>query len=321
MSDKGDPTRKEYYQSLGDLIKIYWEIQRRRLDDPDDPAHLAYSFNTKEEGMTPFNSGKDMEIDKTPNSYEVIYEFMNAVDMSITGHWFQFMYDAGHSKKRVESFSRLGARYKVVALADHTQNLIEKTTLLCSRLPEVERHGNYPIDEIVASGLSTAALVGVQTISLSPALGKNSNPEIMALMLSKVDLNQADEAVSRIGYSGCPFSQQTYKLLDPNSKFALDIKQLKEFGYGMAIGCPASLKTSIETVQFLQKELGGNVSREPMLIDFMRRLSKEYKQSIVEWYNGCDETTRSYLRNPTRDILEGRLGNPLENKRLIRIKF
>ncbi len=107
-----------------------------------------------------------------------------------------------------------------------------------------------------------------------------------ALIISKVTIDHVSDVRSGLTSKG------EYHAFDHNAqtKHHLDLDQLKSYGLGKALGCPAGLLPSQECKAYLQKK---GVTREgSMLEDFAKQVGERFHRDVEIWFgklNGVDQ--------------------------------
>lgn len=186
----------------------------------------------------------------------------------------------------------------------YVRYLIGRAGVLGKDLSKVGLRDGYSVKSLVGAGIATGAEV---TTQLRAVFGEEFRP-IMTVMISKVRLADVENARRGVGLTkkrlGSHEGGAEYSLLD-NSPQGLNRERLKELGLGDALGCPASMKVSQETKEFL-KERGVDVSSITMLEDFATMTADEFDHYVGEWYRGLSAPQRKlFVESETRRVIDG----------------
>ncbi len=309
QSNKDNPRFVEYYQVLADLIGIFWQFHKQRIESKN--IEFAYMYNAESNTHERFNPKKESEArqkEKHYRPYRVIEDFGNCVSRTLQASWDQFLNGVGIPKWDRESF--INSIQPPESIKKHfsdpyIRSLVDRAGELGKELSSVSLRDDYSVKAVVNAGISTGSEV---TTQLRALFGKVFNP-VLAVVISKVSLKNVDDARSGIGltevigggHEGIP----QYSLLNASKDF-LDKDKLKMLGLGKTLGCPAGIKISKDAERFLKK-CGINTSPETMLEGFASMVNEQAKPYLEEWFCNLSEMGRQQILEPeTREVLEGK---------------
>ncbi|MCX8009124.1 MAG: hypothetical protein N3A54_05515 [Patescibacteria group bacterium] len=243
--------------------------------------------------IVPFDPGT---ICQREGFIKIIQEFSYSVETSLINSWRTFLHML--EKDDVPVSDNLKKIFTSGKLKSYILELLNKAGKLGKEVSRVVLPYGYIVREVVSAGMATGSIVTTQTSALMSE-GWSSR---VSLVLSKVSLDYIDQVQRSIGISptvvSCEF-KPCYDLFDHQG---LNQEKLKEYGYGEAVGCPASLPISKETQKILE-EYGLKAPRT-MLEDFASMVHGEF-QRIREWFNNLSEDERKQLHSEDVKILSG----------------
>lgn len=260
-SNRNDPEMVEYHRLLTDVITIFWQFHKERVA----------------EGKVPFAIELDVEHQQRNSS--VLDRYSYAVTISLQKSWSRLL--EGLAVPGVVPDPKSAWRFKdeyVVRLIDYAEKLAETKTQvrdLIGHAPEFE--------QVVTAGVRT----GTAVTSRLAAIFQEEFLPVKAVLVSRVSIDHVGEASVGLGILSDRFPRSplvNYPLLD-GSKLGLDVKQLRAYGSGDALGCPAGRLASAETQAFLL-ERGVDVRRTTMLEDFAAMIGEHFETTIMAWYRG-----------------------------------
>ncbi len=316
-SNRNDPRFVEYYQTLADIIGIFWQFHKERVESGNIEFTYMKEFQYPGYNFIPFDP--QVKANKYPtlkekylggllykniSTYNVVENFGMETSSTLIASWMQFLEGVGTidhlpnflngMPEPPESLQRF--------MSPYARSLIDKAGDLGKDLSKVELTNKYEVGAVVSAGMNTGTKVTTQL----RALFDEDFKTIMPVILSKVRLGDIEEARTEIGIKSSRSvntGDANYNLLD-NSKYGLDVERLKEFGLGDTLGCPASMKVSEPAKQFL-KECGVEVSGT-MLEDFAGVASEKFEHYVGSWYRDLSPREQRKLVEPeTRKILDG----------------
>ncbi len=309
MSNRNDPKFVEYYQLLADIIGIFWQFHKERVNSEN--IEFAYQYDTDARGeqppYIPFNSARKIASyhkARNYNTHRVVEDFGEDIGHTLNASWEQFlelnnMPYIDHLLKGVpvvESARRFADSYV------HT--LMKRAEVLGKELSKVGLRDGYSIEGIVHAGVVTGSEV---TTHLRGLFGEEFRP-IIALIISKVRLDNIIETRRAVGITrdmgGGHEGTPNYNLLD-NSTIGLNREKLKMLGLGDTLGCPAGMKVSKQTRDFLLQR-SVDVSETTMLEEFALMTVDKFDHYLGDWFRGLIPIQRQTLIEPeTLRVLEG----------------
>jgi hypothetical protein len=243
MADRSNLPHSEYYQKLADVIRIFWEDYKAKLDKGEiEFAHLEPGF---------YSDTKVKVIDK----------YTRAVDLGLKKSWHKFLTETEDG---------------------YTKQLIKETNELARVESRISKHG-VDLDLAGNLGISTGSSTVMHLVSYENVFGKDFKSHLAALMLSKVDLSSAESARRKIGIPDMSGTKGNHKLIDDRQGNAtkLDKNALKAMGYGEAFGCPAGIPAS-ESTQIYLGHKGVENPAGTMLGEFAQMTSREFNEDVRE---------------------------------------
>lgn len=203
-----------------------------------------------------------------------------------------------------------------VLISTYVKDLVDKAQDLG---PEVTENptfkDRYSLNHTIYSGME----FGTDVINHIIALFGNEFKSVIPLIISKVRLDNLQEANKGIGRQNtidtADSNDYKYYLLIDNSELGVNREMLKEFGLGDAIGCPASLKPSEETRQYLLKR-GIDVSKSTMLQEYAEILSTKFNECIVTLFKTLTIEEQEKIFGPIdTKLLSGELLREVRQRR------
>jgi len=300
--NRDNPGFREYYQTLADVITIFWEFHKERLTIGDTV------FAHGELDKIPYDAGKDykkLARGRLMSEYPPIDQFIMHAQIAMKDSWIDFLKGLTlvqpENKRKFnvpESCKRFMHPY-VYDLVVHAQELGEKYS-------KFETGHEYRVQTGVVAGIDTGVRV---TTQLSAIFGEDFNP-LDPVRISKVSLEKVGYATGGIGRHTEDVPATSYYMLHPEQRLNTDM--LRQLDYGKAEGCPAGLPSSAQTKKFLREECGIEV-KGTMLEDFARVLHTEFNQSVRSWVENLHPRQRQdYLRQEERRLLEGKVWAPIK---------
>jgi hypothetical protein len=310
-----DPGLEVYYKSTADLLAIYWQYHKERLER----KNLHYAYNS--EGKA-FDLGKMIK-HHDPNSepIDVLGEYGEGVERSIVNSWFQFAGWVGAGVASGDFFNwNIGIPdYSKRFFAPYVRDLYTQTWGLGAQHTQAVTSEFYKLHEIVNNGMNTGIIVS----TYFSALLEDSFSFIPPHKLAKIKLRKSRLALNEIGAQGKDLPkvdhgeqiqdpEYFYPLLDPEK--ILDPKRLHELGYGKTPGCPARMRPTDETIRFLRDECGVIVSGI-MLQEFAVMNHKEFGRLVREPYEALSEEQRiKHISLNTRLLLDGEVWEAVKSR-------
>lgn len=246
--------RNRFYQPLADVIRVWWGVYGEDVDNKR--ISLTRKYFTDGNGSSEFSPrGKYGE--------KVIYSWNCALQRSMEYHFKGFL---------GESDLSAGSRGRDLAESDFVRERIQiagENGERYSTNANARKSGRYSVRKDILSGIASATSIATKVISF-PDFSPDRATKT-AILLSKITARHLRK------FEEPSFRENFREVASPNSEL------LKEFGYGTAMGCPASMRPSDECVEFL--EANGLPHRGIMLADFMKRVQAHY-----------DEVVSPYLR-------------------------
>jgi len=312
MPSRNDPEFREFYQDLADFIRIFWEVHKQRLSSGEIPfanMSLATSLAPRFETYTEFDMQRQIEIsskDLNPDEkHPVIKYFADGVHSSIALSLLELLglKDTPDSIKHIFP----DPTYPL----DKIKTIIDTITAfqgVNQGRPSQKTISNM-VDDI-SGGMETGIHVSTHMAALSYAV-PNLNSSRAALMISKISGDYLVEAQTDIGIDIIAKEGEFdshYSLIDSQASNGLNMDLLRQFGYGRAIGCPASMKPSTECIEFLKTipgvdEVSGTVTEE--LADI---INEQFPHYVLSWFESLPQQQRELLIQPDHLAkLEGRI--------------
>lgn len=306
-SDRNNPGSWEYFQKTSDVISIFWLFHKRLLETGN--ASFAYSYDNKTVSLVPFSPSVEFEYPGNIAPLDMVSKYADGVECSMKRSWGIFLRGLGFNARDFV----VGDHVEFILpdsvkplLASYTRELIEDVQVLGETYAVQASGKRFKAKEIIPLGMETGSEV---TTQLDAIFGEEMNP-LYAILVSKIRGDFNREAHAAIGIPDTkkryPWS---YDLLEPIN--GIDREKLKAHDYGVAIGCPASMKPSPQTKAFLQDEFGVLVERT-MLDDFATQLHYNF-DTVRSWYQQLNTEGRMKLvTQKDRDTLEGRIWNTIK---------
>lgn len=296
QSNKNDPEFVKYYHALADIIRIFWEMHKIRLER----GEVSFDIESKIISLVSRNY-----------SHDVLKYFSEVLNITLKISWRQFIDEM--SQKRL-----LG--YEAITRDPYVLGLVMNAERLGSSVSKVILEKGYSIQGIVTAGLYTgtevtshlASLFGSEAYSCkSPSVAP-----VATLLSSKVNLDNIDRMRKSVGILDLldRINQKPiqYGGIDPQSSTGLKQDILKAFGLGDTLGCPAGMRPSIECISFLKRTLPKFGVKEPkisttMLEEFATFTCAIYEREILVWYNELSEQEKEELVHiKNRYLIEGK---------------
>lgn len=290
--------KQAYHQSLADIIGILWEFHKLRVRLGNIPFALDPFTESKyhPQERISFLRLKGYSDKQQP----VIKDLEMSVFTSLMTSWYQFLDALG--LKDVPNPGR-------VEIPRRAQRFVDPFVVALINKADTEREKILGVHVEKEIGTIGVMYVGIDTATevttwLSAIFGEDFNPNYPILM-SKVRLKDNNEANSKIGLNkkkdGEPLVS-SYELLHPTE--GINREELKRYGLGKAVGCPASMKVSRETRDFLSAR-GVNVQRT-MLENFALMLHNEFNATVRDWFNKLTPKQKEqYVDIEQRHIIQG----------------
>lgn len=314
VTNRDDPKFVEYYQTLADIIGIFWQFHKRRIEMGNIP--FAAKWNTrlgmhgKYDPQAEVSEYTDVGASRR---HKVIEDFAYATRLTFEASWIQYLRELGYGfdisplDNEVSFLDADGVRIpeEVLSLVDpYLNEIIDRAQLMGEELSEVSLIDKFSVQRIVDAGANTGARVTSQLVGL---FGEDFEPA-SSLIISKVALDNVAFARKEIGLvmSKKPDVDNRsldYSLLD-DSKVGLNRNRLKEWGLGRVLGCPAGIPISEEAREFLRDK--GVVVEATMLEEFAEVTSVQFDEAIGSWFRGLSpEYSREVIEAEDLRILSG----------------
>ncbi len=320
-----------YYQKLADVLTIFWEYHKARLD----AGTIAFGYEDGARGIRKYDGPKDWFADnaKTQSTYsfglqsvDIINPFIKAVLRSLTLSWYDFLQQYPEDNRsemdsvhRIRSVMRATESDEVIPFrSSYVDGLVNQ-----ARDDSDQGLQSIPsFDTAVADGMRTGAIVTTQLMSVMNSYFKPAIP----LLVSRTSIGQVQDvrlhlradADSGLSFRSFSPNQKDQGIIDPTQAAMLDVNRLIEAGYGHAMGCPAGHMPTEETQQFLETATGHRTSL-PMLVDFSKLLHKEYERTIMEWWKGLNHEeqlqAQSQITEECYALLTGKRWEALREQR------
>lgn len=299
MKDQKQPL-SPYYQKLADVLTIFWEYHKARLD----AGTIAFGYEDGGRGLQPYNGPAETIHDarqsaeilgwENPMQMDIINPFSRAVLRSLNVSWRDFVSQYPPALREdmasiwQDEVRDIKQRLRIQhgdEVRPFTDDYVENLIADCVQ-DQHELQSPILFASSIPAGLSTGTYVTTDLLAVMNRFFKPAMP----LLVSRTSLRSLAEtraAVGRNFHRGA----ESYIGIDPTSPTMFDMQTLIEAGYGRAMGCPAGRMPTEETQQFLESAIGHRVEK-PMLIDFSRALAGEYDRTIGEWWRGLDDVAR-----------------------------
>lgn len=306
-SNRNNPKFVEYYQTLADVIGIFWEFHKRRIQSGNIEFALTEHPETRK--LVPFNPLLKTDLWQKGGNlhpHKVLEDFSDAVLETHQGSWQQFLEGLGRDSIK-GSLAEVEVPEGAKKFFDpYIEGLIVRVEQLGTELSRVHFKEGFSISSLGNAGFNTGTMVTTQLIGL---FGDEFRP-LTAVLISKVRLEDVGLARKEVGLPAISLKGEfeiplgDYSLLD-NSPLGLNRDRLRELGLGDTLGCPAGMKISHETQEFLVSK-GVSLSGKTMLEEFAGMMSEQFDRYLGFWYRGLTTLQRQTLIDPeTERVLAG----------------
>jgi hypothetical protein len=303
MLNKHDSVAAERYQVLGDIIRIFWEVHKIRISRDEIPLTIS----NKPEGGA-FDPKYAVQLWKTYLKYtkpKVMNLFVDAVKSPLRISWYQFV-------RAIKENSLPG--YEVFTQDQYVKDLFQRAELLGEQLRQNDPRRPTSAEFVIQAGFHT----GIEITSHLAMLFDRLFEPTMVSILSKVNLENVNELQGSVGLS--QEESPTYEAIDLASTTKLNLAVLRGLGLGDAVGCPAGLATSTETVAFLKRVLPQVGINDPeikgtMLKEFATFISEIYRKQFKDWFDTLTEAQRElWIDEGEKALAEGQVLKSLERQ-------
>jgi hypothetical protein len=305
-SNRDNPNLVAYYQDLADILGIFWQFHKERIQS----GNIALALQNDYEAGTvvPFDSMHKIERWRRHGNFrthKITQDFAESVKSTMQASWQQFLAGLGtHSIKAMLD--------NVPVPEDQRRFFDQYTRDLAVRADEgVKKYSRADLrDDTSLSGVGEAGMhIGSEaTVQLCAIFGDEFKPN-SALLLSKINQNDVGDGLKEIGLlrrfdQSVGGASPEYTLLD-NSSSGLNRERLRELGLGSTLGCPAAMRVSSETEGYLRSK-GVTPSTPTMLEDFAVMTSEQFNHSVREMYAGLTHRQKQTFIDPEQNrILSG----------------
>jgi len=273
------------YGLLTDLIQIYWEYQKIRLEH----EHWRFDYGRKPKVSVESEQGS-LEY-KTRHSDSPLNDFIDAYGGLLAGSIGQFTGDKQAlsmllGKDPDEFITQPPDELSELSDAKYTQDLVSR----------LERHGGQHTKNIIPVYLPkfnitidivSGMLNALQTLaymSLKGGAYSDIIPEVEGQRMARTFLDHHELLRSKIGMSRTKEGQNILILGDDDLYTeSLTREVLIEHGQGSAYGCPASGRPSDKCIAFL-RGLGVEYSGSTVVQEFARMVQGSFDESVGKWY-------------------------------------
>jgi|GEM_PF-3197903 len=284
----------EYYKSLADVIGIFWQFHDERIQLGNIPFAATTPYGEREVIIpySPVTRLEEFRRESRVVKLKPITEFSESVVETIDSSFQQFLLGneiAGNPShflqhtpipKETTRFFDPFVTDKITETAKLYNEIYLASPEEVAGIQAQEIHPG-PLADRVRQGFNS----GVKTTTQLNSLFREDFKPVLAIAMSKIKIADVKQEASEIG-----LNSNMYPLLD-NSSLGLERKRLREFGLGDTLGCPASMKVSKETHNFLRQK-GVDVSNTTMLDDFATKLPERFDLHVGEWFSGLSPNER-----------------------------
>ncbi len=305
--DRNDPRFVEYYQTLADIIGVFWQFHKERIRTNN--MHFAVITASHPDGrvqISPYDPAiRALEsfVDIGGKKLKLIQDFGNSIGRSLSLSWNQFLSELGfeHLSSPTQISIPIPESAKKYLDSGYLGPLIESADRLSETFSRVRNDKIDNLGKIVGSGIKTNEDV---TPQLKAIFGEDFRASI-SLAISKIRIDNIFLARSEIGL-GKDNEKPNFQLVDGSSQ-GLNTSRMREFGIGGdTVGCPAGMRVSAATRSFLE-EKGASV-KTTMLGELIPMTSEQFDHYIGNWYRELSPwQRRSLIDRSSRLVLEGKL--------------
>ncbi len=311
-SNSGNRALGEYYQNLADVIGVFWQFHKKRLDG----NNITLTYNS---------GGQEFDFDyirhnKEEGGVNVLADFDESLRRSLTDSWLQYIPGIKSSLSLgLSNFEiwGIGVPEELRAfMHPYVGRLIEKAQSNGRKVSQVPLGKNFSVDGVVRGGMKTGTEMSVHLASLFGEDFKISYP----LMMSKLDMKSAVDALEEVGIATTklafwesPIITEKLKMIDLEQ--GISHQRARYHGYGVAIGCPANILVSSETSKFLMDQFGISANKT-MLAEYVPRVEREFKEKIWIPYQSLTRNEKEkYVIAKNRALLDGDVLREVEEYR------
>ncbi len=299
------PSKRDTYQDFTDLISIFWEFHKARVESGNIPPILLDGCSD-----IPFNAQAEFEVGtiNIPKSFEY------SLSWTLENSWDLFLKMNGINFGEAVAPSDIDDAIRAARLPKELS--IFRNDLVLDLAKSAERNFSAirneaqstlltynHTDNVIKQGIRTGAEFGVL---LKGLFGDEFRP-VLTKRIAKTSLDKIDETSRQLSTDSSGFPHQKdherYQLLD-NSRVGLNLEMLRSLGLGKAIGCPSSNMPSEKTQTFLRESIPGYKPR-PMLEDFSKYLDEVYEANVGEWFRSLSDHRKEMLDQNVRALLDG----------------
>lgn len=309
-SDRNDPGSKRYFQKTADLIAIFWLFHKELLRTGQ--AEFSYSFDEYTH-MEPFSPSAEIKEERSHGGndpIDIVRKYSIGVERSIERSWGIFLREMGFNVRPFaigDKTSFVFPKSAKIFISEYTKHLINDVQELGKIYSTGGMGQDFKVENTIALGIETGSEV---TGQLDAIIGDEMKP-VFVLLISKIRGKYNRPAQREIGIPDLHVGDlYNYDLLHPVD--GIDRQRLRQYDFGTAIGCPASIKISPQTKKFLQ-ETHGITFEGTMLGDFATMFHDKFRE-VRLWYKKLNDGDKLKLvTKENRNILDGKVWDTIKD--------
>jgi hypothetical protein len=300
---RDDPLIGKYKQTVADITAILWGFHKDRVTSGN--MEFAYCPALTRHRGEPFDPQRVVESATPP--HRIVKKFADGIKESMQASWKQFLDGVGISTKDSaildmasvpEGARRFFDPYPR-SLIDHVIDLGTKVKKQGKDQSILAVSDEVGVREVMSAGIGTGAKM---TSQLRALFGEDFSPAL-AVVISRVGIVSLNELERQIGMKR-DGKTESYALLD-GSELGLNKEDLMRLGVGAAWGCPAGMRVSTRTRDFLEQR-GVQMSGKTVLQDFAKMTSDKFDHYLGDWYKRLSlDERQQYLDSESRKVLDG----------------
>lgn len=314
-SNKNNPQFVEYYQTLADIIGIFWQWHKQRIQSGNIELTLQLDESQKYISFDPQLFGEAYAKEEKPCN--IIDILSDEIYMTLSQSFLQFRDRIGYQdRERLDDvqlhkqFPQPDKDSKDDAYSDaYVRDLFVKARDLGKSLDK--KPEEFSLSKIVLNGMGT----GPDIATMLRAINGEAY-QIAPTLVSKIRIDSLPAVKADLGIRRKPEYSATppYSLLN-DSPQGVDTAKLRELGRGYTLGCPGAMKVSETTELFLRTTCGIRGEIQPMVMEFSSMVGREFDRYLDNWYRELSAENRvRYIDTETRRILDGDVRRKINNR-------